>query len=222
MRIALVIPVHNEGQRIIDLIKNARQYVDQVIIVDDGSSDRTTQHICELNDSKIIVLRHWVNLGKGSALKTGCLAAAKMGIGTIVTMDGDGQHPPEHIPRLLATMERNNWQVVFSVREGGDKMPLVRYLGNYALNSVARYLFNLNLRDVWCGFRALRTECLPLINWRCTDYSGEIQMALKVGQSGLRYGEYVIPTVYEDEFKGVTIIHGLKLLVQMIIWRIRL
>ncbi len=217
----LVIPAYNETGAIGGVIKSAKRFVDKVITVDDGSSDGTYERAREAGRENI-VLRHKINLGKGAALKTGCRAAVKLGAKIIVTIDSDGQHPPEHIPEMLKKMRENNWQVVFSVRQGGDKMPLVRFLGNYTLNKTAQLLFNLNLRDMWCGFRAIRADCLPLVDWRENDYSGEVQMALKVGLSGLSYGEHIIPTVYSDEFKGVTIINGLKLLAQMFIWRIRI
>jgi len=99
----------------------------------------------------------------------------------IVFIDGDGQHPPEHIPGMLEYMEAHKLDVVFSVRKGGDKMPLKRRLGNRILNTFAYYLFDMRLTDIWCGFRALRTSCLPKLSWTKNDYSGEIQMALKVG-----------------------------------------
>lgn len=216
----LVIPAYNEAAAIQKVVKQAENYVDRIVVIDDGSGDETFNEAKKAGGA--IVLRHKINLGKGAALKTGCLAAVRLGADIIITIDSDGQHPPEHIPEMLRKMKENNWQVVFSVRRGGDKMPLIRFLGNYALNKTARLLFNINLRDMWCGFRAVRADCLPLINWRESDYSGEVQMALKVGARGLAYGEHIIPTVYKDEFKGVTIINGLKLLAQMFIWRIRL
>ncbi len=223
MKVALVIPAHNEEKNIQNVIKKSASYVDWVIIVNDGSSD-ATKKICEANrcDKKIILLNHKINLGKGSALKTGCEAARKLGSDIIVTIDGDGQHSPEYIPKILQYMESNKLDFIFTVRQGGDKMPLIRFLGNRTLNLTAQCLFNVNLKDMWCGFRAFRVSCLPKISWSKSDYSGEIQMALKVGKNKITYGEYAIPTIYSDNVKGVHILHGLKLLLQMIVWRIML
>lgn len=225
MKTALVIPAYNEEQTIKEVLKKATPFTDYTIVIDDGSKDSTwkeMQKAKEHIEGNIIALKHIVNLGKGAALKTGCAAAQKLGADIIVTIDADGQHPPEHIPAIIEYMNKNNLEVVFSIRKGGDKMPLIRLVGNKVLNLLAIYLFNLKLRDIWCGFRAFRTDCLSKLSWEKNDYSGEIEMALKVGKNKLRYGELVIPTIYHDAHRGVTILHGLKLIGQMIIWRIML
>lgn len=221
MKIALIVPVHNEERNIQSVIEKSKNYADWLIVINDGSHDDTL-NICKKNydDQKVIVLNHRINLGKGSALKTGCEAARRLGADVIITIDGDGQHSPEHIPAILQYMESKNLDFVFTVRKGGDKMPLVRFLGNRMLNFAARCLFNINLKDMWCGFRVFKISCLPKIAWNKNDYSGEIQMALKVGKNKIPYGEYEIPTIYNDSSKGVHIMHGLKLLAQMIVWRI--
>ena len=212
-----MIPAYNEAERIATVISQALALVDQVIVIDDGSIDET---FVKAQAAGALTLRHRINLGKGAALKTGCEAARRLGAEIIVTIDADGQHPPEFIPQVVEFLKNNNLDFVFTIRRGGDQMSLIRRLGRYVLNFQARKLFNLNLQDMWCGFRVFRMECLPKIDWNKSDYSGEIQMALKVGKNGLRYGEYVIPTIYNDNFKGVHILHGLKLLAQMFVWRI--
>ena len=221
-KVVAIIPAYNEAKHIYNTVLSVLPYVDRVIVVNDGSHDATQTILNEIKDPRLTALRHRANLGKGSALKTGCEAAKRFDAEIIVTLDGDGQHPPEHIPTMLQQMESQNLDVLFSVRNGGDHMPLVRRLGNRALNLMAHYLFHLRLQDMWCGFRAFRLSCLPKISWRKRDYSGEIEMALKVGSNGLRHGEYTIPTIYHDTAKGVTIFHGLKLLGQMFLWRITL
>lgn len=216
---AVVIPAHNETKHIKNVLEKTKKYADVVILVDDGSTDDTYKIAKSIGDN-VIALRHKINLGKGGGLKTGCMAAEKLGADIIVTLDADGQHPPEYIPEIIQYMEKQKLDVAFSFRKGGDKMPLVRNLGNRTLNYFAKYLFNLNLKDLWCGFRAFKTSVLPKISWNKSDYSGEVQMALKVGKNNLSYGEYEIPTIYHDDYKGVHVLHGLKLLAQMIIWRI--
>ena len=221
-RVIAVIPAYNEVSRIKNTVYQTIPFVDRVIVVNDGSRDATQATLEQINDPHLIVLRHRTNLGKGSALKTGCEAAKRIGAEIIITLDADGQHPPEHIPAMLDQMEKHNLDIIFSVRQGGDHMPLVRRVGNLTLNTTAHYLFNLKLRDIWCGFRAFHTDCLQKISWTKRDYSGEIEMALKAGGNGLRHGEYIIPTIYNDNAKGVHILHGIKLLGQMLIWRLTL
>lgn len=213
-----VIPAYNEQGRVINITRRALLWVDKVIVVDDGSSDQTFNELKDANIDNVILLRHLANLGKGASLKTGCQAALKLGADIIVTLDGDGQHPPEHIPYLLDKLRKENLDIVFSVRRGGDKIPFIRKAGNSLLNWFARMFFNLKVQDLWCGMRAFKAGILSQIEWQENDYSGEVQMTLQVGKLGLAYGQYPIPAIYHDKFKGVMIIDGLKLLGKMVIW----
>lgn len=222
MKIAAVIPAYNEENNIGNVINQVKGLVDFVIVVDDGSFDRTFEVVKDIKDSNIFLLKHRVNLGKGAALRTGCLAATKLGAEIIATIDSDGQHSPEHALKMVEKLKEGNLDVVFSVRQGGNKMPIIRRVGNGLLNWIARSFFNLKLQDLWCGLRVIRVAVLPQINWTGNDYSGEVQMALKVGQNNLRYEEYFIPTVYNNQFKGVMIIDGLKVLLLLVLWRIKL
>lgn len=219
--IAVVIPAYNEERRVAEVAEAAARYAEFVIVVDDGSCDTTWRAVSGLS-RPIYAVRHAVNMGKGAALTTGCAAAVRLHAEIIVTLDADGQHSPEYIPRLVAYMRAQGLDFVFTERTGGgDEMPFVRRAGNYAVNRAAFYLFHLRTRDLWCGFRAFRVSCLPKIAWHSRDYSGEVQMALAVGRSGLPYGAYPISAVYDTgAVKGVHILHGLKLLFQMAVWRI--
>ncbi len=218
--IAVVIPAYDEAVRVAAVALEAARHAEFVVVVDDGSRDGTWDALKAL-PRPVVPLRHRINMGKGAALKTGCAAAARLGAEIIVMMDADGQHPPSYIPRLVAHMREKNLDFVFTERSGGDRMPFVRRAGNWAVNKTALCLFGLRTDDLWCGFRAVRVACLPRVMWRARDYSGEAQMALAVGRSGMRYGAYPVPTVYEaGAAKGVHILHGLKLLAQMAVWRI--
>ncbi len=218
-RVAVVIPAYNEGSRIAPIVALTLAHADHVIVVDDGSDDGVPFFSGAVPPS-VTLIRHPVNMGKGAALRTGCDAALRLSADTIVTIDGDGQHPPDRIPVILSHMAHHNLDVVFTFRDGGDRMPIIRRLGNRAVNFGAFRLFGFKGRDIWCGFRAFRSDALPRMSWQNRDYSGEIQMALAAGRNGLRYGEFPIPTLYPETAKGVHVFHGLKLLAQMAIWRV--
>ena len=97
-KIFAIIPAHNEQKSISEVIRKAKAYVDEVVLVDDGSKDRTA----ELGGrSGAVVLRHIVNLGKGAALKTGCDYAVRKGAQFIVAIDADTQHNPTDIPKFI-------------------------------------------------------------------------------------------------------------------------
>ncbi len=218
--VAVVIPAYDEERRMAGVAAEAARHAEFVIIVDDGSRDGTWEAARALPRPAYAV-RHRVNMGKGAALKTGCAAAVRLGAEIIVTMDADGQHAAEHIPLLVARIREGGLDFVFTERAGGDPMPFVRRAGNFAVNCAASALFGLRTKDLWCGFRAMRADCLPRVMWRARDYSGEVQMALAVGRSGMRYGAVRVPARYEaGAAKGVHILHGLKLLMQMAVWRV--
>ena len=97
-KIFAIIPAYNEEKQINSVINKTKKYVDEVIVVDDGSKDSTGEIA---KKSNAIVLRHLVNLGKGAALKTGCDYAVKNKAGIIIAVDADAQHDPKEIPNFL-------------------------------------------------------------------------------------------------------------------------
>lgn len=213
----IVIPAYNEGEKISKVIERVKKISSNIIVVDDGSKD-TTKKIAE--SSGVIVLSHIVNLGKGAALKTGCDYAIIKGAKLIVALDADLQHKPEDIPRFLDAL--NGRDIVFGYRQlTSDKMPTVLRFGNSFINKAAYILFGMNLKDTQCGFRAFTSEAYKKIRWKATDYSMESEMIANAGKQKLRYTEVPIETVYLDKYKGTTVIDGIKIVMNMISWRIR-
>ena len=101
--IAVVIPALNEVLRIRDVVEGALAYSDRVIVIDDGSDDGTSEAVSDL---PITLLRHATRMGKGAGLRDGFAEALRQGALAVVTMDGDGQHHAEDIPRLLDAANR--------------------------------------------------------------------------------------------------------------------
>lgn len=215
----LVLPAHNEASRIGKVIGDVSRYVDEVIVVDDGSADDTSQ---VARGAGAIVVRHRINLGKGAALKTGSEAAISIGAEVVVFMDADGQHPADKIPQLLHEIYDGGYDAVFTFRPLDNDMPAYRRFGNMTLNLFARQLFHVYLSDIWCGFRAFKASIYQKVQWAQTSYSADVEMALRVAKHKLKYCEVGIPAIYHDAYKGVSIIDGIKLLFTMLIWRITL
>ena len=220
--IVAIIPAYNEESSIGSVCAQVAQYVDRVIIIDDGSVDGTSQEVIDQHNSKFCLLRHQINLGKGAALRTGYEVAKRLGAEIVVLLDADGQHLPEYVPYIIDELKNKDKQAVFCFRKKEKKMPVVRVLGNFLINKTASVLFKIDLRDMLCGFRAFKMEVIPYIIWRDSGYFVEIEMALRFKSRNFSYSEIEIPTIYNDRFKGVTSVDGLKLLLQMIIWRIKL
>jgi glycosyltransferase involved in cell wall biosynthesis len=214
----VVVPVYNEGPRVGTLLQEVAAHVplDRVVVVDDGSRPRVDGAL--LGGAHLV--RHAVNLGKGMALRTGCEFALARGAAAIVLMDGDGQHEPRDIPRLLDAL--GEVDIVFGARDLGWKVPWVRLLGNRVLNRWTNVLFQIDLHDIWCGFRAFRAEAFPALAWNASDYAADVEMAVRAGRARLRRREVPIGAIYHDAYKGVTVVDGLRLLLQLCAWRLTL
>ncbi len=214
-KIFAVIAAKDESKHISDVVKDTKKYVDRVIVVDDGSVDSTKK---AAESAGATVLRHLVNLGKGAALKTGCEYALSDGADIIILLDADGQHEPKEIPKFISKLREND--IVFGSRKRSKNMPVVLRFGNWILYAVTRILFNMDIQDSQSGFRAFRKEIYPKIRWRSSNYSVESEMIAKVGKERLKYSEITINTIYSDKYKGTTIIDGIKILGNMLWWKI--
>ena len=216
---AVVIPAQNEAARIAPVVRGARECARYVIVVDDGSTDETG---AAAKSAGAIVLRHRINLGKGAALRTGFAAACRLGAKYIACIDGDGQHKPQDVPRLVAPLFSGEADIVFTARAMGlgEAMPLVRNLGNRFLSGAARFMFGISVRDTQCGFRAMTAEAFEKVRWISSDYAVETEMVVRAGRAGLRCREVEIETIYLDRHKGTSALDGLSIFLRMLLWRI--
>lgn len=210
-----VIPAYNEEKSIGYIIKETKKYVDNVIVVDDGSKDRT-YNAAKKNDA--VVLRHVVNLGKGAALKTGCDFAIDNNAEIIVAIDADAQHDPKEIPNFLKSIKGND--IVFGYRRLNKNMPFILKFGNWFISKTIKLLYGIKLRDTQCGYRAFTSNAYKKIRWNATDYSMESEMVAKTGKYNLKYKEIPIQTIYSDKYKGTTILDGVKIVFNMMLWRV--
>lgn len=211
----IIIPAYNEEKNIGDVIDKGKRYSDTIVIVDDGSKDKTY----DVAKSKgVIVLRHILNLGKGAALKTGCEYAVDNEAKILVVLDADGQHDPDKIPGFLEALKDDD--IVFGYRAFDENMPLVLKFGNWFISKMTRILFGLNLRDTQSGFRAFTADAYKKIRWKAQDYDMESEMIAKVGKYNLKYKEIPIQTIYLDKAKGTTVLDGIKIVMKMFWWKI--
>jgi glycosyltransferase involved in cell wall biosynthesis len=151
--VSVVIPAYNEEGVIGAVLSQVEQQpqVDEIIVVDDGSSDHTVEAVSAYPQVRLI--QHPYNIGNGAAVKSG-IRAAKGDI--IVLMDGDGQHPPAAIPSLLQHMDR--YDMVVGARGSGTQSHWQRNLANRLFNTYASYIVGYPVPDLTSGFRAVRAE----------------------------------------------------------------
>ena len=214
-KIFAIIPAYNEESNIVSIIKKTKRYVGNIIVVDDGSNDKTKE-VAE--NANAVVLRHIINLGKGATLKTGCDFAIRKGAKYIIVLDADAQHNPDDIPRFINKLKK--YDIVFSYRSVSSKMPPVLRFGNWFISGIVRALYGINLNDTQCGFRAFSKEAYRKIGWNSSDYSMESEMISNVGKQKLKYVQIPIQTVYSDRYKGTTVIDGIKIVLNMVWWRL--
>jgi glycosyltransferase involved in cell wall biosynthesis len=152
-RISIVIPAYNEEMnihRVLDELRLANYH--EVILVDDGSKDKTATIAREHG---AIVVRHPYNIGNGAAVKTGIRAATG---DIIVLMDSDGQHPPSDIPRLISYI--GDYDMVVGARSKESEAQFHRNVANTIFNTYASYVVGYPVPDLTSGFRAVRASLL--------------------------------------------------------------
>lgn len=214
---AAVIPAYNEARHISRIITGAKKYVDLVIVVDDGSTDSTFKEAASAD----ILSRHIINLGKGSALRTGFELALKNNADVIITMDSDGQNNPADIPRFIRALNEGKSDIVVGARSFNKNMPFIFRLGNIGLRKIFQFLFGLKIHDTQSGYRAFKAENYQKIKWQSTDYSVEAEMLANAGKHKLKVAEIPIATRYLNRYKGTTIIDGISIFFKMLVWKLR-
>ena len=214
-KVFAVIPAHNEEKHIGGIVRQIKKYVNNVVVVDDGSKDRTK---AIAKKSKAVVLRHIVNLGKGVAVKTGCDYAVKHNADFLIIIDADAQHDPKEIPKFLASIKKHD--VVLAYRKISRNMPVVLRFGNWFINKTIRFLYGVKIRDSQCGYRAFTSGAYKKLRWKSSDYSMESEMIARIGKHSLSYAEVPIETIYSDKYKGTTILDGIKIVFNLLLWKL--
>jgi glycosyltransferase involved in cell wall biosynthesis len=190
--ISIIIPVFNEAGRLLELLNNIRALQlasSEIIVIDDGSTDGSTDAAMAGGAN---VIRHPYNIGNGAAIKSGIRAAHGR---LLVLMDGDGQHRPEDIPKLIA--ESRNYHMVVGARAKGSKRRFHRYAANVVYNLLASYVTRFKVKDLTSGFRLLsRLDALRFIDLLPNTFSYPTTLTLAFLRSGLTVTYVPIQTLY--------------------------
>jgi glycosyltransferase involved in cell wall biosynthesis len=190
--ISIVIPVFNEAgtlAELLDRVQSLKPARTELIVVDDGSTDSSAEVALNAGAS---VIRHPYNIGNGAAVKSGIRAARGR---LIVLMDGDGQHQPEDISKLLA--EAAKYHMVVGARAKGSKLRFHRYAANLLYNLLASYVTRFRVQDLTSGFRVLsRHEAHRFIDLLPNTFSYPTTLTLAFLRSGLTVKYVPIKTLY--------------------------
>jgi glycosyltransferase involved in cell wall biosynthesis len=190
--ISIVIPIFNEAgtlAELLDRVQSLKPARTELIVVDDGSTDGSAEVALNAGAS---VIRHPYNIGNGAAVKSGIRAARGR---LIVLMDGDGQHQPEDISKLLA--EAAKYHMVVGARAKGSKLRFHRYAANLVYNLLASYVTRFRVQDLTSGFRVLsRHEAHRFIDLLPNTFSYPTTLTLAFLRSGLTVKYVPIQTLY--------------------------
>lgn len=208
MTVAVVIPVYNERDTIAEVLRRvyASPITDEVVVVDDASSDGTVERLSELQPQYgFKFLKHEQNQGKGAALRTGFAAVTAE---VIIIQDADLEYDPHDYPSLVAPIFQGKADVVYGSRFlGGPHRVLYywHYVGNRMLTTLSNMLTNLNLSDMEVGYKIFRREILDKFQIKSHRFNFEPEFTAKVARHRLRI--YEMPISYSgrtyDEGKKI-------------------
>ncbi|HPD07739.1 MAG TPA: glycosyltransferase family 2 protein [Patescibacteria group bacterium] len=198
MKIVCVIPAWNEAKTIVNVIQDVKKHVDEVIVVDDGSEDKTANLA---HSAGATVLVHRLNRGQGAALRTGTIYALNHGADIIVHFDADGQFTAQDIPKVIAPIVQGEADIVFGSRFLGAEHNMPPFKKRVVL-PLAR-LFNLvflgvRVRDPQNGFRALSAKAARQLNWQQDRMAHCSEILWLTRKAKLRYQEVGVKVKYND------------------------
>lgn len=217
MTIVAILPAFNEEVTIGSVVLHARQHADHIIVIDDGSTDRTAE-VAQLAGAKVI--RHQRNMGKGVALKTGFEYVGQNGAKVVVTMDSDGQHDPEEISKLVAPILKGEADIVNGSRYlngNGKNTPFYRRIGQVILDEATNINSGLNVTDTQSGFRAFARHTLPAFKFKSGGLAIESEMLMDAANAGFKVKEVEIGVRYDvDGSSEHPLSHGVKVLMNIL------
>ncbi len=208
-KVVAVIPAYNEERFIGSVVLKARQYVDSVIVVDDGSADDTATIA---RNAGAVVVQHRINRGKGAALNSGFSKARELGAQTVALLDGDGQHRPDDIPRLVRPVLEGRADMVIGSRYLGveSDIPLYRRVGQQIVTTLTNVSSGVYSTDSWSGYRAFSRRALECIYFQEDGWGVDPEFQFQAGELGLRVAEVPIVAIYEEPAKRNPIPHGVR------------
>jgi glycosyltransferase involved in cell wall biosynthesis len=222
-RLAGVIPAYNEVATIRNVAERTLAQLPEVIVVDDGSTDGTADTLAGL---PVTLVRNPRNLGKAASLWRGISLAIAEGAEAVVTLDADGQHRPEDIPRLLAAHRRDTAALVVGARlHDGAKIPAERYYANRFANFWIAWAAGQRVQDSQSGFRVYPAPLLLALPPRVRHAAGfvfESEALIEAGRRGTRLEWVPIPAIYQargrpSHFRPIV---DVALITRMVAWKL--
>jgi glycosyltransferase involved in cell wall biosynthesis len=202
VKTAVVIPAYNEEKHIGEVVHRTRQKLADVLVVDDGSIDKTAEYARKAG-AKVIV--HELNQGKGETIKTGLRHWMDRQFDLVIILDADGQHRPEEIDRFAeAAVATDQPKLILGNRMSDvSSMPRVRRFVNQWMSQQISAVCGQEIPDTQCGYRLLHRELIPELLCGAARFDYETEMLIIASRKGFRIASVPISTVYSDEVSSI-------------------
>ncbi len=201
MKIAIVIPAHNEAQNIGPLVAAIRALDYDCLVIDDGSMDTTGTLASQAG---AVVLKTASKSGKGHALRIGFEYVLKNAYDALIAMDGDGQHSPADIPAFVDCYKTTGADIICGNRMQNPRgMPLVRWLTNSFMSWFISLVCHQPIPDTQCGFRLIKTQVLQAMTLECSDFEIETEVLVKASKKGFKVASVGVQSIYNGEVSKI-------------------
>lgn len=196
------LPVFNEVDTLDAVLNEVTWYSHDVLVVDDGSSDGTTERLAARDD--VIVVTHQQNRGYGAALSTAFKYAIDKGYDYLVTIDCDGQHEPQRIRQFVTACHESGADIISGSRylqsfDADTPPPEERRKINHEITKSLNEILDFQLTDTFCGFKAYSTRALRKLNIAETGYAMPLELWVQAACHKLTVKEIAVPLIYLDE-----------------------
>jgi glycosyltransferase involved in cell wall biosynthesis len=223
MRRAIVIPAFNEQGTLREVVARARAVEDWIVVVDDGSTPPTA---AQLEGLDVTVIRNERNFGKSQALRRGIEYVAAMGAQAVITLDADGQHPPEQIPELVAAARTHHRHIIMAARvRNRSKVPALRAFANRAADFWISWAAGVKILDTQSGFRFYPIELFDEVALNHSAGHGfvfESEILIEAARAGYHILPVPIDAIYiqagrPSHYRGLT---DTAKIVRMVAWKL--
>lgn len=214
-RIIAGMPAYNEGRYIGTMVLNTRQYVDEVIVIDDGSTDNTAE-IAGLAGAEVV--RHEQNRGYGAAIQSIIAEARKRDPDILVILDADTQHNPQEIPNIIKPIQDGNDFVIGSREKQGSKIPFYRRVGQKVILRSISVLSKKKLTDSECGFRAFSRKAISTLELKENGMAVSAETVAEAARRDLKVAEVPVSVTYrKDSSTHNPVAHGLGVFTRILV-----